>query len=112
MVHEDRSILVKTCFNGMPFDDALVWANRFPHHSAVTFSEKLTYPGYDDVPVSYMFCENDECIIPEVQQNILDMLEKRGKTVDVYKYPVDHIPYLSQPESVLDAIQRACNEKN
>lgn len=111
MVHEDKSILVNMCFNEMPFDEALVWANRFPHHSALSFGSKLAYPGHKDVPVSFMFCEKDACITPEIQQVIIDTMEKDGKKVAVYKYPVDHIPYFSKPESVLDAVHRACDEK-
>jgi hypothetical protein len=113
MTHVDPGPLIETCFNGSPYEKALVWAKRFGQHSAPSFGGKLTYPGYNDVPVSYMFCENDLCVRPSAQQAGIDNIEKSsGRKVDVYRYPVDHIPYLSAIESVVDAVNKSANEKN
>jgi hypothetical protein len=60
-----------------------------------------------------MFCEQDKCILPEVQQGCIDRIERESEQkVAVYKYPLDHIPYFSKVESVVDAVQRAVNEQN
>jgi hypothetical protein len=113
MTHVDPGPLIETCFNGGLYEKALVWVKRFGQHSGPSFGGKLTYPGYNDVAVSYMFCENDKCVIPEAQQAGIDTIEKSsGRKVDVYRYPVDHIPYFSAIETVIDAVNRAASEKN
>jgi hypothetical protein len=113
MIHEDPGPLIETCFNDMPYDESLVWAKRFGQHSAASFAGKLTYDGYKDVPVSYMFCELDKCVLPRMQQAGIDTIEKAsGRKVDVYKYQVGHIPYFSKVETVIDAVNRASSEKN
>ena len=76
---------------------------RFVHHSAISFTGELTYPGYKDVPVSYLFCENDKCIPPSVQQKGIDMIEEAsGNKVDVTRINNDHCPSISAPEKVID----------
>lgn len=113
MVHEDPLPLIEDCFNDIPFDEAMVWVKRMPPHSIASFGGKLSYEGYKDVPVSYMFAEIDQCITPEMQQGMIDMIEKEsGQKVAVYRYPVAHIPYLSRVESVVDAVNKASEEKN
>jgi hypothetical protein len=113
MFHDPIEPLVKDCFNLIPHDEAVTWAKRFGQHSAISFGGKLSYQGYKDVPVSYMFCEEDLCVTPAMQQAGIDTIEKAsGRKVDVYKYPLDHIPYFSGVESVIDAVNRAANEKH
>jgi hypothetical protein len=113
MTHVDLGPLIETCFNDVPYEQALVWAKRFGQHSTSSFAGKLTYPGYNEVPVSYMFCEQDLCVIPKAQQASIDTIEKSsGRKVDVYRYALGHIPYFSGVESVVDAVNKAVNEKN
>ncbi|KIW02508.1 hypothetical protein, variant [Verruconis gallopava] len=113
MTHVDVGPLIETCFNDMPYEEALPWAKRFGQHSAISFGGKLTYQGYKDVPVSYMFCENDKCVLPRMQQAGIDFVEKAsGRKVDVYRYNVDHIPYFGKIDCVVDAVNRAASEQN
>ena len=39
-------------------------AKKLPHHSAVTFTEKVTQIGYEKVPVSYILTEKDVVVAP------------------------------------------------
>ena len=113
MLHADVGPLVKDCFNLSPPDEAVKWAKRFGQHSAISFGGKLAYQGYKDVPVSYMFCEQDLCVTPAMQQAGIDNIEKAsGRKVDVYRYPLDHIPYFSDVNSVIDAVNRAAAEQD
>jgi hypothetical protein len=113
LIHADPGPLIETCFNDMPYDESLIWTKRFGQHSAPSFGGKLTYQGFKDVPISYMFCERDQCILPKTQQGIIDMIEREsGRKVDVYRYPLGHIPYFSKVESVVEAVNKASSEKN
>jgi hypothetical protein len=83
----------------MSYEDRQPWFDEFPFHSAVCFGDKLTYAGYKDVPVSYLFCEDDKCIPPAAQQAGIDVVEEvSGNKVHVVRANLDHIPNISAPQ--------------
>ena len=113
ITHVELGPLITDCLSGLPYDEAVKWAKRFGQHSAITFVNKLSYQGYKDVPVSYMFCEDDLCVTPAMQQAGIDNIERAsGRKVDVYKYNLDHIPYFSDVNAVVDAVNRAASEED
>lgn len=78
-------------------------AKKFSQHSSVSFTNVLTYPGYKDVPVSFLFCTDDACVSPTLQQRGVDAIEAAsGRKVDVKKIPSDHCPTLTHPEVALE----------
>ena len=80
-------------------------------HSRISFEGRLTYPGYKDVPVSYMMCESDMIVPSDMQLRIIETVEREtGKTVDVHNIPTDHFPYLSAPDTVVTVVRRVCGE--
>ena len=86
-------------------------AENVMEHSLVSFKGSLTYPGYKDVPVSYMFCENDTTVRPGMQQRIIEMIERdSGNVVDVHKVSAGHFPYVSRPDIVVTVVRRVCGE--
>jgi hypothetical protein len=83
----------------MSYEDRQPWFDDFPKHSAVCFGDKLTYAGYKELPVSYLFCEGDKCIPPWAQQAGIDAIEEAsGNKVDVVRTPADHVPNVSAPQ--------------
>jgi len=94
-------------FSDLPKEEGLSWARQFPAQSAVTFATPLTYAGYKDVSVTYFLAEGDKLITPEVQLKIIDNIERaRGGEIEVLKYNTGHVPHLSKPEAVTDAIKK------
>lgn len=82
---------------------ALVW--KFPKHSGASFINELTYAGYKHVPVSYLLCEDDLCIPPDVQRDGIEIIEKeRGRKVDVTSIKSDHCPNWSATQLMADWI--------
>lgn len=77
--------------------DALV------HHSMPAFATPLTYEAYRDVPVSYLFCERDEAILPAFQKQMAAF--PGGGAVRTYTCTSGHSPMISMPEKVVDVIQ-------
>lgn len=43
-------------------------AQKLPHHSAISFTGKVTQVGYEKVPVSYILTEKDIIVSPGKQQ--------------------------------------------
>lgn len=76
-----------------------------PCHSAISFANELTYAGYKDIPVSYLVCEEDLCIPPNIQREEIEKIEKvSGRKVDVTSIKTGHVPPASQPQLVVDWI--------
>ncbi|KAJ6470527.1 Alpha/beta hydrolase fold-1 [Mycena sanguinolenta] len=62
-------------YSEMSPEEASVWASRMREHVAASFSQKLTYAAYKDIPVSYLFCEEDMGVVPELQNQIIAGME-------------------------------------
>ncbi|KAI0550675.1 alpha/beta-hydrolase [Xylaria curta] len=93
------------CFSDIPKEDALHWHGQFALHSAVSFGNPLTHAGYKDAPVSYLFCEEDLIISPEIQKREIEMIEtETGGKVDVTSVKAGHCPNVSVPEKTVDWI--------
>jgi hypothetical protein len=72
-------------------------------HSSISFGNELTYAGYKDVPASFLFCENDTCVPPEVQQKSIDNIEEAsGNKVDVTRINTGHCPMVGALDKVVD----------
>ncbi|KAH8883391.1 alpha/beta-hydrolase [Thozetella sp. PMI_491] len=88
-------------FSDIPHEEAVEWAKKLDWHSAVSFTNPLTYPGYNDVPVTYLFHEEDRTVTPEMQEKcIANIEESSGQKVDVQKIKSGHNPYVSQQENL------------
>lgn len=89
----DLELCAKLCFSDSPKEEGLRWSEQFSQHSAVSFANPLTHAGYKDVPVSYLICEEDLVIPPEVQKREIEMIEaETGEKVDVTSIKAGHCP--------------------
>ncbi len=89
----------------LPLDQGEAIVKQFAKHSAPSFVDKLTYAGYRDVPVSYLFCTEDLCIPVDIQQAEIDMIEKEtGRKVAVTRIEADHCPNLTAAQETIDWI--------
>lgn len=107
MRHSDPSATAAMCFSDLPVEEGTKLASQFGRHSSVSFGDALTHNGYKDLPVSWLFCENDRCVTPQVQQTAIEAIEeswkgtdREGRKVDVKRLTCDHIPiYSSRDET-------------
>lgn len=102
MTQSDHAGSAAIIFSALPPDQGAALVAQFGHHSSTCFGDNLTHAGYKDVPVSWLFCEDDLCVTPEVQQTAIDAIEeslkgteREGKKVDVTRVKADHIPIKS-----------------
>ncbi|KAF2627263.1 alpha/beta-hydrolase [Macroventuria anomochaeta] len=71
--------------------------------SSVSFGGALTYPGYKNVPVSYLVCEDDQAVPVELQREEIAMVEQEsGKLVDVKTIKTGHCPHITAPDKVVE----------
>lgn len=103
MYYEDLAATAAITFSDISKEEGLAWMKMFPRHSAVSFTNELTYAGYKNIPVSYLFCEEDLCILPSIQKAGIDLIENvSGKNVDVTSIKAGHVPIASVPQVVID----------
>jgi pimeloyl-ACP methyl ester carboxylesterase len=92
-------------FSDLPPERALEMSRQMPDHSTPSFREKLTYPGYSDVQVHYVVCEEDKLILPEHQKGMIEFVKGfTGKDVVVHKLQSGHVPTTSQPDNVAKVV--------
>jgi pimeloyl-ACP methyl ester carboxylesterase len=104
----DLERLGEIVFTDLPEDQRRIYAQELAGHSAQSFADVTTQLGYldEELTVSYLLCEKDMCVPPEVQVAGIKLIERlTGKTVTVTKIASDHVPVLSHPELVADWIQ-------
>ncbi|KAK5088961.1 hypothetical protein LTR05_003185 [Lithohypha guttulata] len=103
MHHEHPETTARITLSSMSVEKGAEWIRKMPKHSAISFVGELTYPGYKDVPISYLLCEDDLCIPRDVQQAGIDVIERAsGKKVDVTSIKADHCPNVTAPQAVVD----------
>ncbi|KAJ7466824.1 Alpha/beta hydrolase fold-1, partial [Mycena galericulata] len=90
-------------------DQQLAVANKFSSHSAISFGQPVTYAPYKDIPVSYIFCENDQLIDPAMQNKIIATMESEmgGRKVDRISAKADHGINASQPKLMVELVRKA-----
>jgi hypothetical protein len=106
-MHHDVGRAAKVTFSDLPEAEAVEWVKKMPEHSVPSFNDPLTYPGYRDVDLSWIFCDEDLVIPPQAQQAMIDFIEKdTGKTVDVHHIKTGHAPQASHPGLVADVTRK------
>lgn len=105
MVHEQPADTARICLNNLSPEAGTAIVEQFSKHSFPSFTSELTHAGYKDIPVSYLFCEEDLCIPPAVQQAGIDEIERvSGRKVDVTSITADHCPNWTAKQKVVEWI--------
>ncbi|EWZ83528.1 hypothetical protein FOCG_16929 [Fusarium oxysporum f. sp. radicis-lycopersici 26381] len=93
-------------FSDLPFDEAFELAKQMPEHSTPSFREPLTYPGYNDVEVHYIVCEQDQIIPPQFQRGMIEAVKtSSGREVTAHSFDSGHVPTVSQPDNVSKVVK-------
>lgn len=97
----------KIFYNDLDEKTAAKWVSALKPFSYKTFSSKVTYAGWRDVPSTYLFCEKDQAIPLEAQKG---MVQGSGVNFDSETLDASHSPFLSMPEKVAEAVRRSAGE--
>ena len=103
-MHIDAAVSSAYICNDLPWDQAYEHVLTMPHHSAVSFSDPVTQVAYGEVPVSYIVCENDMIVAPDVQRKFVKVLEEANKHVHAVSFDCGHCPNFSKPEEVVEVL--------
>ena len=94
-----------SCFAGdlSEQEQKVVWATHFAP-AADLFTQKVPGTAWRTKPTSYIVAKNDRTVNPELERFVANRMGAR-----TYELESSHVPMLSQPDAVLDAIRTAAN---
>ena len=94
-----------SCFAGdlSEREQNVVWATHFAP-AADLFTQKVPGTAWRTKPTSYIVAKNDRTVNPELERFVANRMGAR-----TYELESSHVPMLSQPDAVLDAIRTAAN---
>lgn len=98
-------------FSDLPADEARQHRKKMDRfHSRFSFEDKLTYPGYRDVEVHYVLCEQDLVLDKATQLRLIESLQRYiGRGVTVHPLAAGHVPFVSRPKETLQVLQKIAN---
>lgn len=106
LYHDNPEATAKVIAQNTSLEEGTQVVKNFPRHSAQTFADPLTHAGWRGVTVSYLLCQQDLCVPPDVQRAEIAMIEKdTGKKVLVTEQPLDHMPPVTNPEPVIEWVR-------
>ena len=79
------------------------WASKLQHHTVIAQKTPLTKAAYTQIPVGYLYCENDQAMPLWLQH---DMVKQSGVKVQEMSCSAGHSPFLSQPDVFVDSIEK------
>ncbi|KAJ7719921.1 Alpha/beta hydrolase fold-1 [Mycena metata] len=95
-------------------EEGLPWAKKLiqNQHLAISFVQPLTYAAYKDIPASWVFLEQDKCISPKLQNQMIANMETVMGGRKVERFPVDagHCVNISQPAGLSKAVRKALGD--
>ncbi|KIW98009.1 uncharacterized protein Z519_01593 [Cladophialophora bantiana CBS 173.52] len=89
-------------YHDLPAEEQKHWASKLKHHSTIAQKTPLTQVAYTDIPVTYLYCEDDQALPLAVQE----MMVRQSGLADVQELRcrAGHSPFLSQPDVFVDSI--------
>ena len=101
----------KANYPDVTFEESLPHSKLYTEHSTKSFGDKLTYPAYKYLPVSFIFCERDGTLPPDFQKKTIARIEEQsGRKVQVFTVDAGHCPFATQPEEVAGFVNQAINQ--
>ena len=98
-------LVAQAAFSDVDFPKAVEIVKTMPKHSALSFTGQLTYAGYKHLPTSYIFCEKDFLVAPDVQRKYIERIKAAtGKEVDVHNLSTGHAPNTSAPDQLAEVL--------
>ncbi|KAI1621738.1 Alpha/beta hydrolase fold-1 [Exophiala viscosa] len=91
-------------YQDLPADQQKYWAAQLKHHVAQSQLDPVNRVAYKNIPVSYLYCENDQALPLQFQKL---MVKQCGVEVKEYTCDAGHSPFLSQPDMFVDCIVQA-----
>ena len=112
-----RDATTNTTFLG-EYSIELLYADVEPEHArrmekllirqnGKAMKDAITYPAWQHIPTTYLKTQDDMVLFPDGQERQIKAVRDAGASVAVETYKASHSPYLSMPEEMVAAVERA-----
>ncbi|KAI4110376.1 MAG: hypothetical protein LQ345_007015, partial [Seirophora villosa] len=91
----------------LPRETAEEMAALLVRQSAAAMTGEVTFPAWRYVPVTYLLTTRDEVLFPTWQERQIEAVEGTGIRVRVERFEAGHSPFLSMPDQMVAAVERA-----
>ena len=91
-------------YNDLPPEEQKHWAGKLKQHSAIAQKTPLTQVAHTNIPVSYLYCENDQAMLLPMQEM---MVQRSGLDVQELRCAAGHSPFLSYPDAFVENILKS-----
>ncbi|KAL3447404.1 Alpha/beta hydrolase fold-1 [Aspergillus insuetus] len=102
-VREDGRFTIKngarTLYSDLPDAEMKLWESRLILQSYKVLTTPVTRAAYEYIPSTYLVCENDQAVPPEIQRMFAGMANAQVESCDA-----GHSPMLSQPGMLVGKI--------
>jgi hypothetical protein len=65
-MYMDQGPNAAVTFSDLPESEGLAWASNMPEQLTITSAGELTYPAYNQIPVTYLAYEGDKVLSQDV----------------------------------------------
>lgn len=78
--------------------------------SGKAMTEVLTYPAWQYIPVTYLRTLEDQVLFPDWQDRQIKAVRDAGAELAVETFKTSHSPFLSMPQAMVAAVERAAEQ--
>jgi hypothetical protein len=94
-------------YNNLKKEEQDHWISELKPCPAIAQMTPITYAAYLYRPTTYLLCENDQGLPLEVQKMMVSQACQEGNIViDTESCTAGHSPFLSQPQTVFQLVER------
>lgn len=86
------------------------WASKLKSHALATFWAKTTAASWQEMPTSYLLCEDDLVIPAVAQEQMCQAVKESGADIEVTRLKSGHSPFLSRPKETVAWLRRVAGE--
>ncbi|KAH7123758.1 Alpha/beta hydrolase fold-1 [Dendryphion nanum] len=98
-------------YNDLSEAEQQYWQSQLQTQDMATFHAKTTAASWQNIPTSYLLCENDMAIPAELQERMALSVKEAGAEIEVTRLESGHSPFLSKPDETVEWLRKVAGEK-
>ena len=87
--------------------ERLHWAEQLVAHPTAAQTTNITNAAWREIPTTYVLCEKDQALPPQLQEMMVQRLVEEGIKVHLERCASDHSPFLSMPGRIVEVVVAA-----
>ena len=98
-------------YHDLPPAEGEYWKSKLLRHSFATVNVAAASAAWKTIPSSYLICEDDRAIPPEIQGLMVKTCQDLGAKMETERIFCSHSPFLAKPDETVGFLRRAAGEE-